>query len=60
MVTVAVKVTTCPLVGGVGFVVAVRAVAVFLAHAAGPAVPNARAPNSTGISRPTINCLEVI
>ena len=30
------------------------------AHAAGPAVPNARALNSTGINRPRDTCLEVI
>jgi hypothetical protein len=30
------------------------------AHAAGPAVSNARALNSTGINRPSDTCLEVI
>src|ERR1700756_538498 len=60
IVTFAVIVTTAPLVAGVGLVVTVSAVAVFAAHAAGPAVPIARAPNSIGISRPTSTRLEVM
>jgi hypothetical protein len=60
MLTLAVMVTTCPLIAGVGLVVTVRVVVVFLAHAAVPVDPNARAPNSTGISRPISTFLEVI